>query len=70
MTCLKIKTQRSCSFKRKAYCLGEKDENMREAWRIPMSSPQLLAKRKSKPTEEFSQRTAQQYSYDIELERH
>ena len=57
----KIMTQRACSFKRKAYCLGEKCENIR----IPTSSPQLLAKRKSKATDDFSQ-----YSYDLELERH
>ena len=39
---------------------------MREALRIPMRSPQLLAKRESKAAEEFLQRTALQYSYDFD----
>ena len=60
MTCLKIKT-----FKRKAY-YRKKGENMQEAWRTPMRSPQLLAKGKSKAAEEFSQSTALQYSYDLD----
>ena len=55
----------ACSFKRKAYCQGGKCEKMREAWRNS-----FLHKRKPKAAEEFSQRIAQQYSYDLELELH
>ena len=61
----KIMKHRACSFKRKAYCQGGKCEKMREAWRHS-----FLHKRKPKAAEEFSQRIAQQYSYDLELELH